>query len=141
LNDQKRYRPVLGGILGDLKDQIYQADLRGDGLREPLLFVIDEAGNMPLPWLPEVVATCAGIGVQLVTIWQSKAQLDAAYEKLADSVLTNHLTKIVFAGCSDEETLDYVSKLIGKEEIKRTSTTQGDSGRRSTTGAPRLSGV
>jgi type IV secretion system protein VirD4 len=41
--------------------------------------VVDEAGNMPLAWLPEVAATCAGIGILLVTIWQSKAQLDAAY--------------------------------------------------------------
>ena len=44
--------------------------------------VIDEAGNMPLAWLPEVAATCAGIGILLVTIWQSKAQLDAAYGRL-----------------------------------------------------------
>src|SRR4029077_18716133 len=76
LDDQKRLAPVLGGLLGDLKDQAYQRDIAGTGLGRPLLMVVDEAGNMPLAWLPEVAATCAGIGILLVTIWQSKAQLD-----------------------------------------------------------------
>jgi type IV secretion system protein VirD4 len=121
LDDQKRLAPVLGGLLGDLKDQAYQRDIAGAGLGRPLLMVVDEAGNMPLAWLPEVAATCAGIGILLVTIWQSKAQLDAAYGRLADSVLTNHLTKIVFSGCSDAATLDYVSRLLGDEEVQHRS--------------------
>ena len=121
LDDQKRLAPVLGGLLGDLKDQAYQADIAGTGLSRPLLMVVDEAGNMPLAWLPEVAATCAGIGILLVTIWQSKAQLDAAYGRLADSVLTNHLTKVVFSGCSDSATLDYVSRLLGDEEVQHRS--------------------
>ena len=91
-----------------------ERDIAGVGLDRPLLMVIDEAGNMPLAWLPEVAATCAGIGILLVTIWQSKAQLDAAYGRLSDSVLTNHLTKVVFSGCSDPATLDYVSASPGR---------------------------
>ena len=121
LDDQKRLAPVLGGLLGDLKDQAYQADIAGTGLERPLLMVVDEAGNMPLAWLPETAATCAGIGILLVTIWQSISQLDAAYGKLSDSVLTNHLTKIVFSGCSDVATLDYVSRLLGDEDVQRRS--------------------
>lgn len=134
LDDQQRLAPVLGGLLGDLKDQAYQRDVAGVGLGRPLLMVIDEAGNMPLSWLPEVAATCAGIGILLVTIWQSKAQLDAAYGRLSDSVLTNHLTKIVFAGCSDAATLDYVSRLLGEEEVQHRSLSYdvaGGTGRRS----------
>ncbi len=134
LDDQRRLAPVLGGLLGDLKDQAYQRDIAGKGLSRPLLMVIDEAGNMPLTWLPEVAATCAGIGILLVTIWQSKAQLDAAYGRLSDSVLTNHLTKVVFSGCSDPATLDYVSRLLGDEEVQRRSLSYdiaGGSGRRS----------
>ncbi|MGE0308079.1 MAG: type IV secretory system conjugative DNA transfer family protein [Acidimicrobiia bacterium] len=134
LDDQRRLAPVLGGLLGDLKDQAYQRDVAGRSLRRPLLMVVDEAGNMPLAWLPEVAATCAGIGVLLVTIWQSKAQLDAAYGRLSDSVLTNHLTKIIFSGCSDPATLDYVSRLLGEEEVSRRSQSYdiaGGSGRRS----------
>lgn len=139
LADQVRFSPVLGGLIGDLKDQAYQLDVSGKQLARPLLMVIDEAGNMPLSWLPEVASTCAGIGILLVTIWQSKAQLDAAYGKLADSVLTNHLTKIVFAGCSDASTLDYVSRLLGEEEVQRRSVTfdtSGGGGRRSVSEGP-----
>jgi type IV secretion system protein VirD4 len=134
LDDQRRLGPVLGGLLGDLKDQAYQWDVAGRRLPSPLLLLVDEAGNMPLAWLPEVASTCAGIGIVLVTIWQSKAQLDAAYGRLADSVLTNHLTKIVFSGCSDPSTLDYVSRLLGEEEITRRSWSAdigGGTGRRS----------
>ena len=134
LDDQKRLAPVLGGLLGDLKDQAYQRDIAGFGLDRSLLMVIDEAGNMPLAWLPEVAATCAGIGILLVTIWQSKAQLDAAYGRLSDSVLTNHLTKVVFSGCSDPATLEYVSRLLGDEEVQHRSLSYdiaGGSGRRS----------
>jgi type IV secretion system protein VirD4 len=133
LADQARFAPVLGGLLGDLKDQAYSWEVSGRQLRSPLLMVIDEAGNMPLAWLPEVASTCSAIGILLVTIWQSKSQLDAAYGRLSDSVLTNHLTKIVFAGCSDESTLGYVSRLMGDEEVERRSTSFdiGGNGRRS----------
>lgn len=121
LDDQRRLAPVLGGVLGDLKDQAYQWDVAGRKMKAPLLMLVDEAGNMPLSWLPEVASTCAGIGILLVTIWQSKSQLDSAYGRLADSVLTNHGTKVIFAGCSDAATLEYVSRLLGEEEIVRRS--------------------
>jgi len=44
------------------------------------------------------------------------------------------LTKIVFSGCSDPATLDYVSRLLGDEEVQRRSLSYdiaGGSGRRS----------
>ena len=81
--------------------------------------MLDEAANTPTRWLPHVASTCAGIGLHLVTIWQSKAQLDAAYGTLADSVLTNHATKLIFAGVSDLPTLEYVARLVGDEDIPR----------------------
>jgi type IV secretion system protein VirD4 len=33
----------------------------------------------------------------------------------------NHLTKIVFSGCSDSATLDYVSRLLGDEDVSHRS--------------------
>lgn len=121
LHDQHRLSAVLGGLIGDLKDQAYQWDVEGRRLPHPLLLLVDEAANMPLSWLPEVASTCAGIGILLVTVWQSKGQIDFAYGRLADSVLTNHLTKVFFAGCSDPSTLEYVSRLLGEEEVTRRS--------------------
>ena len=56
-----RLAPVLGGLLSDLKAQAYEWDVRGRRFKAPLLMLIDEAGNMPLSWLPQVASTCAGI--------------------------------------------------------------------------------
>ena len=45
--------------------------------------MLDEAGNTPLRRLPEYASTLSGLGVQLVTIWQSKAQIETLYGKAA----------------------------------------------------------
>jgi type IV secretion system protein VirD4 len=117
LHEQLRLATVFGGILDDLLQQAYEWQ-NDHGSRLPdTLFVLDEAANTPARWLPQVASTCSGIGIQLVTIWQSKAQIDDAYRTLADSVLTNHGTKLFFSGISDPSTLDYVSRLLGDEEV------------------------
>ncbi len=80
IEDQKRLAPAFGGLLNDLIAQAYrQVAQTGKPLDPPLLIVIDEAGNTPLRALPEYASTLAGIGVLLVTIWQSLAQIEAAY--------------------------------------------------------------
>ncbi|WP_420451741.1 type IV secretory system conjugative DNA transfer family protein [Ilumatobacter sp.] len=135
LDDYERLSPVLAGLLSDLKSQAYEWEMRGDRLPAPLLMLIDEAGNMPLQWLPEVSSTCAGIGIQLVTIWQSYAQIHEAYGKRADTLLTNHATKLFFPGSSDDSTLGYVSKIVGDEQVERRSWSNDvDGGRRSVSG-------
>ena len=118
LKDASRYSVVFGGLLGALlRDQAYDVANRYGKRLPGLLCVIDEAGNTPLRWLPGVASTCSGIGVQLVTVWQSKAQIDATYQDQADPMLTNHATKIFFAGASDTSTLRFVTYLGGEEEV------------------------
>ena len=81
--------------------------------------MLDEAANTPLPKLPQWAATITGAGIQLVTVWQSKAQLDQAYGKDADNVLTNHRTKLIFpSGLSDLSTIEYISALVGEEHVR-----------------------
>ncbi len=122
LKDASRYAVVFGGLLGTLlRDQAYDMANRYGGRLPGLLCVIDEAGNTPLRWLPEVASTCSGVGVQLVTVWQSKAQIDAIYQTQAGPLLTNHATKVFFAGASDSETLRYVAMLGGDEEVVQRS--------------------
>ncbi len=131
-HEQLRLATVFGGILDDLLQQAYEwQNDHGSRLPDTLL-VLDEAANTPARWLPQVAATCSGIGIQLVTVWQSKAQIDEAYGKLADSVLTNHGTKLFFSGISDPATLDYVSRLLGDEEVvQRGASNDVSFGRRS----------
>jgi type IV secretion system protein VirD4 len=136
-DDYKRLSPVLAGLLSDLKAQAYQWEMFGRRFPAPLLMLIDEAGNMPLDWLPEVSSTCAGIGIQLVTVWQSLAQIHEAYGRRADVLLTNHATKLFFPAASDDSTLGYQSKIVGDEEVERRSWSSdiaGGSDRRSISG-------
>jgi type IV secretion system protein VirD4 len=131
-HDQSRLDIVFGALVSDLIYQAYDWERRrAERLRDTLV-VLDEAANTPTEWLPQVVSTCSGIGILLVTVWQSKAQIDAAYGTLADSVLTNHGTKIFFSGISDPATLDYASGLLGNEEVgQRSTSTELAWGRRS----------
>ncbi|MBK5224108.1 MAG: type IV secretory system conjugative DNA transfer family protein [Acidimicrobiia bacterium] len=118
IEDQRRLAPAFGGLLNDLINQAYRHVAEtGEPLDPPLLVVIDEAGNTPLKALPEYASTLAGIGVVLVTIWQSLAQIDAAYGRQADTILTNHLTKCFYAGLSDPASIRYVSQVLGDAEV------------------------
>jgi type IV secretion system protein VirD4 len=122
IEDQKRLAPAFGGLLNDLITQAYRhVAATGRPLDPPLLVVIDEAGNTPLRALPEYASTLAGIGVLLVTIWQSLAQIEAAYGRQADTILTNHLTKVFYAGLSDPASLRYVNHVLGDAEVETRS--------------------
>mgnify|MGYP001251467586 CR=1 FL=1 len=123
LHEQQRLSAVFGSLLGDLVNQAYEHEAITGRPMPTTLLLLDEAANTPTRWLPHVASTCAGIGLLLVTIWQSKAQLDSAYGELADSVLTNHGTKVIFSGASDLPTLEYASRLLGDEDITRRGTT------------------
>lgn len=116
-----RLAPVLGGLLGDLREQIHAGDVEGRRLAKPLLFVIDEAAQLELKWLPHEVSTIAGLGGMFVTCWQSKAQIDSHYGSLSDAVLGGHRSKVVFTGCDDPATLDWLGKVAGTEHVARRS--------------------
>ncbi|MDQ4068388.1 MAG: type IV secretory system conjugative DNA transfer family protein [Actinomycetota bacterium] len=118
LADQDRLAPVLGGLIADLVNQAFERVSRVRRRLDPtLLLVLDEAANTPVRKLPEWASTVAGIGIQLVTVWQSKSQLEAIYGAQADTILTNHLTKLFFTGMSDAAGLEYVGRLSGYEHV------------------------
>jgi type IV secretion system protein VirD4 len=111
---------VFAAVLHDLIAQGFERyNGRGSSIDPRLLVVLDEAANTPLPKLPQWAATITGAGIQLVTVWQSKAQLDQAYGKGADNVLTNHRTMLIFpSGLSDLSTIEYISALVGDEHVR-----------------------
>jgi type IV secretion system protein VirD4 len=117
LEDQRRLAPAFGGLLNDvLKQAFARVAATGRPLDPQLLVVVDEAGNTPLRWLPELASTVAGLGILLVTVWQSRAQIDATYREQAESILTNHLSKLFYASMSDLGGLDTVARLLGQEQ-------------------------
>lgn len=120
LGDETRLGLVFAALLQDLVTQAFDRYNRtGQALDPQLLLLIDEAANTPLPKLPQWAATVSGAGVQLVTVWQSKAQLDQLYGTQADNVLTNHRSKLFYpSGLSDPATTDYLSSLVGSEHVR-----------------------
>ena len=125
IEDQQRLSPAFGGLLNDIIRQVYLKVARTNRpLDPPLLVVVDEAGNTPLRALPEYASTLAGLGVLLVTIWQSLAQIEEAYRGHSDTIITNHLSKVFYGGQSDPIGLRYLSQVLGDFEVDTTSRTR-----------------
>ncbi|MCU1364870.1 MAG: type secretory system conjugative transfer family protein [Ilumatobacteraceae bacterium] len=120
----ERLSPVLGGVLADLKDAIHADDIARKPLEKPLLFVIDEAGQLELGWLPAEVSTIAALGAFFVTCWQSLSQMQHRYGTLSDAVLSGHRTKCFFAGVDDLATTGYLATLLGTEHVKTRGTSR-----------------
>jgi type IV secretion system protein VirD4 len=107
-------------LLHDLITQAFDRYNRtGETLDPRLLVLLDEAANTPLPKLPQWSSTVTGAGIQLVTVWQSRAQLDRTYGKDAETVLTNHRSKLIYpSGITDLATVQYISELVGDEHVR-----------------------
>ena len=135
LRAAKRLAPALGGLIGDILEQVAEHVARtGRRLDPPLLVVLDEVGNTPLRDLPELVSTLAGLGVQIVTIWQTVSQVKACYRENAGTIVANHRTKLFYSGISDPDTFDLAVRLVGDEQIvsrQLTTDLSGGSGRQS----------
>jgi type IV secretion system protein VirD4 len=136
LRAAKRLAPALGGLIGDLLEQVAErVAASGRALDPPLLIVLDEVGNTPLRELPELVSTLAGLGVQIVTVWQSVAQVKAAYRDQSGTIIANHRSKAFFSGISDPDTFDLAVRLVGDEQVVTRHLSSdlsfGDNGRRS----------
>jgi type IV secretory pathway TraG/TraD family ATPase VirD4 len=96
--------------------------------------VLDEAANIaPLPNHGELASTGPGQGIQLLSVFQDIAQIDARYGRRAGTVVNNHGAKILGSGISDPATLTWASRVIGAGEFEQRSRTAGERGRHSTT--------
>lgn len=139
LHEQARLRPLFTALIEQTVARIYdRANRTTSRLAKPLLLVIDEAANIaPLPDLAQIASTARGVGIQLVTVWQDFAQIQARYGTFAQTVINNHRAKVVLAGISDTPTLDYISRLIGDEAAVEETHTRSPDGRESVTASKR----
>ncbi len=134
-HDQHRLRAVFAALVAQVVHAAFAASARaGRPLDPPLLVVLDEAANIaPLKELDGLAATCAGHGVQLVTVWQDLAQIRARYGERAATVVNNHRAKLFLPGIADPGTLDFASHLAGDQELATPSVTRGARGERTVT--------
>jgi len=134
LHEQERLRPVFSMLVQELMASVYERAAASGRLDPPLLLLLDEAANIaPIPNLDEIAATGAGQGVQLLSIFQDLAQVNARYGRRAATIVNNHRAKLFGTGISDPDTLSYAARVIGAGEFEQRSRTAGEGGRRSTT--------
>lgn len=136
-HDQRRLAALFTAVVKEVLDTAFAlASRRRAPLDPPLLVVLDEAANIsPLTELDGLAATCAGHGVQLLTVWQDMSQIAARYGPRAGTVLNNHRAKLFLSGTADAITLEHASRLVGEEEPVVATVTRDPSGRLSTTRA------
>ena len=137
-HDQRRLRGLFTAVVKSVLEAAFARVARsGRPLEPPLLVVLDEAANIaPVGELDALAATCAGHGVQLLTVWQDLSQVIARYGPRASTVVNNHRAKLFLPGIADPATLDQASQLVGDEEVLADSVTFDPTGGRSTTAAP-----
>jgi type IV secretion system protein VirD4 len=131
--DQERLAPLFAGLVEHLVDAAY-ARAAGRPCNPSLLVVLDEAANTaPIRNLPQIAATAAGQGIQVVTVFQDLAQARSRYGEAADTILANHRAKLFLSGISDGRTLEYLGRALGDEEVSYESRTRGERGSASRT--------
>src|ERR671910_2179388 len=111
-----------------------QAALSPDGMLAPRLgLFLDEAGNCAALSDLDVLATTArGQGIQLVTVWHDKSQLEARYGPKASTILNNHRAKLFLSGLADLSALELGARLIGDQALVDRNRSMGSDGRHST---------
>lgn len=137
LHEQARLRPLFTTLVRTVLAAAYKRAARTGRLQPRLLLVLDEAANIaPLPDLAHLASTAAGIGIQLVTVWQDGAQIAARYGGSASTVTNNHRAKLILSGIADTATTGDIAQAIGETEVVRHSTTIDAEGRTTATQAP-----
>jgi type IV secretion system protein VirD4 len=122
-------------MISELIAAVYESSAKtGQPIDPPLLIVLDEAANIaPLPDLDVLASSGAGQGIQLLTVFQDLAQVQARYGRRAQTIVNNHRAKVFASGIGDPDTLRYVTQVIGAGEFRQRSETAAEQGRSSAT--------
>ena len=109
-----------------------RADERYDGrLPVPVRVIQDEWANGPQPdSYPKVLATCRSYNIGIDIIVQNIQSIKARYRDECQSIIGNCDTLLFLGGGNEPESLEFMSKLLGKEtiSIRTRGQTRGRSG-------------
>ena len=97
-------------------------------LDQALGLFLDELANVvPIEDLPGLASQGAGRGVLLLSIVQDLSQLRARYgADRAHSILNNHPAKLILPGITDPETVDLLSRLVGRHAVTDVQVSRAD---------------
>jgi type IV secretion system protein VirD4 len=129
----ERIASLFVGILMTVVTEAYAiAEASPHGrLPSDLGLFLDELANVvPIEDLPALASQGAGRGVLLLSIVQDLSQLRARYgPDRAHSILNNHPAKLILPGISDPETVDLLSRLVGRHAVTDIQVSRGGDGR------------
>lgn len=95
----------------------------GGRLDPPLTIVADELANIdPWPAAPRMMSAGSGEGIQLIAIFQSRAQAAAAYGDKAEQTMWDNATNVILGGGKSEDYLGALSRSLGETEHTKTRT-------------------
>ena len=124
-------------LVGMLYTQCFQAlyrradEMHNGRLPVPVRVIQDEWANVAQPEsYPKILATCRSYNIGLNIIVQNIQQIKALYEKEWESIIGNCDTLLFLGGGNEPESLEFMSKLLGKEtiSIRTRGQTRGRSG-------------
>jgi type IV secretion system protein VirD4 len=121
-HEQRRLQPLFATLVQEIIARAYDRTTEtGKPLDPPLLLVLDECANIaPLRDLATLASTGAGQGIQLVSVFQDIAQINAVYGRdRAPTIVSNHRAKVILSGIADPPTLEYLARLLGDEEAAK----------------------
>ncbi len=129
-HEQQRLSPLFQALVQAVIRAAQDAyAVSGVPLDPPLLLMLDEAANIaPLQDLDLHVATGAGQGIQICSVWQDLAQVATVYGRQAATVVNGHTARVFLPGSADLGTLEATSKMIGDHEHMRGTTTHAADG-------------
>jgi type IV secretion system protein VirD4 len=133
-HQQRLLRPLFETITQQVVAAAQEQAARSpDGMLSPRLgLFLDEAGNCAALSDLDVLATTArGQGIQLVTVWHDKSQLEARYGTKASTILNNHRAKLFLSGLADLSALELGARLIGDQALVDRNRSMGSDGRHS----------
>ena len=104
-----------------------------EGQRLPVMvrFILDEFANTcVIPNFTKILAYARSFGIGIVPILQSQDQLKTAYKDEWGVIIDNCSALLYLGGITSNDTLEYMSKLIGKGTFDKRTTgrTRGKSG-------------
>lgn len=113
-----------------LFETLYHVAEHSPGLRlnVPVRFLLDEFANIgQIPDFDKLLATMRKYEISCTIILQNLAQLKSLYKDAWETIIGNCDTTI-FLGGSEQNTLEYISKMLGKATIRVRNTSGGRKG-------------
>jgi len=113
------YNFLVAMIYNQLFDTLYyKADFEYDGqLPVKVNFLLDEFANIgQIPEFQKVISTVRSRNIAVSVVIQDLAQIKSAYKESWETIVAN-CDSFLFLGGSDQSTLEYISRALGKQTI------------------------